>query len=456
MRRKIKIEAQIIGIVSLLVLIFTQACNLPKTRNTETNTQKTETPVIKEITNDGAWCWFSDPRAIYVDKDNIITGWVKKDGSVEVASLNTETEETKYNNIYPEFEFDDHDNPAFTLLPNGNVFTMYAWHSTRKGVLSNTTTSETDIESFGENLVFFPKTDELLEKFPRETYTYANPFVLSQEDNKLFVFGRWIGFKPNMIISEDNGQTWSEQYVIMSDKPFTPGNRPYVKYYSDGKSKIHMIFTDGHPRVEPTNSVYYCYYEKGTFWKADGTKICDLSGLPFHVTDASVVYKANDKTGRAWICDIVEKEGDPYILYTRHPQETDHRYHYAWYNSSSHIWEDHEICKAGKWFPQTPEGEVEREPHYMGNMSFNPNKPNEIYLSREINDVFEIEKYVTKNKGADWDITPITQNSKLDNVRPFVPRYQPAGAKTVVFWMENKKYIHYTDYDCNIKYIVEK
>ncbi|WP_297098434.1 BNR-4 repeat-containing protein [uncultured Draconibacterium sp.] len=419
--------------------------------------QKTadKTPVVKTLNEDGAWCWFSDPRAIYTADGQIVTGWVKKDGSIEVASLNPETDEAKFNNIYPQFEFDDHDNPAFTILPNGNLFTMYAWHSTGKGVLSNTTTNGTDIESFGENVVFKPTTEELLKKFPRETFTYANPFVLSEEDNKLFVFGRWIGFKPNMIISEDNGETWNEQYVIMSDDPFTPNNRPYVKYYSDGKSKIHMIFTDGHPRVEPTNSVYYCYYENGAFWKADGTKICDLDGLPFQVKDATVVYKADEEHGRAWICDVVEKDGTPYILYTRHPQETDHRYFYAWYNADTKTWEDHEICKAGKWFPQTPEGETEREPHYMGNMTFNPNKPNEIYLSREINGVFEIEKRTTNDGGNSWEIEPVTQNSTLDNVRPFIPRYQPKDSKTVVLWMENNKYIHYTDYDCSIKYYVE-
>jgi hypothetical protein len=440
-------------LLPVLSLVFLLACSSSTQKNPETS--QPHSPTIHTLCNDGAWCWFSDPRAIYTDADKIVTGWVKKDGSIEMASLNPETGDAKFNNIYPQFEFDDHDNPAFTQLPDGTIFTMYAWHATDKGVLSNTTTNGTAIESFGENVVFKPKTDELLKNFPRETYTYANPFVLSEEDNKLFVFGRWIGFKPNLIISEDQGKTWSQQYVVMSDVPFTPNNRPYVKYYSDGKSRIHMIFTDGHPRVEPTNSVYYCYYEKGAFWKADSTKICDLSGLPFQVTDATVVYKADEENGRAWICDVVEQKGTPYILYSRHPQETDHRYHYAWYNANTKTWEDHEICQAGKWFPQTPEGETEREPHYMGNMTFNPNKANEIYLSREINGVFEIEKRTTNDGGKSWKIEAITQNSTLDNVRPFIPRYQPKDAKTVVMWMENNKYIHYTDFDCSIKYIVE-
>lgn len=411
---------------------------------------------IKTLTNDGAWCWFSDPRAIYYSENKIITGWVKKDGSIEVASLNLKSGEKDTNEIYPQLEADDHDNPAFTVLPEGNVLAMFAWHSKKKGIIYNNTTNGADIQSFQENIVYKPKTDELLEKFPRETYTYANPFVLKNEGNKLFAFGRWIGYKPNMIISDDNGKTWEEQYVVISSKPFDPNNRPYVKYYSDGKSKIHLIFTDGHPHVEPTNSVYYCYYESGAFWKADGTKICNLEELPFTTKDASVVYEADEKLGRAWIADIAVKDNIPYVLYTRHPEETDHRYHYAWFNASANKWVDRQICKAGKWFPQTPKGKTEREPHYMGNMTIDPLKPEVVYLSREVNNVFEIEKFRTKDGGETWQITPVTKNSEYDNVRPYVPRNKPERASTVVLWMENKKYIHYTNYDTRINYYIDK
>ncbi|MCG6189062.1 BNR-4 repeat-containing protein [Maribellus maritimus] len=454
MNRTKKLRFPVLPIILFALGASFSACNSNK--NVKEKTDSIAKDTIPTLTDDGAWCWFSDPRAIYYSEDKIVTGWVKKDGSIETASLNIETGEKEFENINPKMEVDDHDNPAFAVLSNGNIITMYAWHSTKKGVISNTTTNGSDVHSFDENVVFKPVSDELLENFPRETYTYANPYILKAEDSKLFSFGRWIGYKPNLIISGDNGKTWDQQYVVVSNEPFDPNNRPYAKYYSDGASKIHMIYTNGHPRNEEFNSVYYCYYENGAFWKADGTKICTLSELPFDVEDGSLVYQASTETGRAWIADVVEKNGAPYILYSRHPEETDHRYHYAWYNSGSQKWEDVELCKAGKWFPQTQEGEVEREPHYMGNMTFNPQNPNDVYLSREVNDIFEIEKYSTNDQGKTWDITPITENSEYDNVRPYVPRYLPESAKTVVLWMENKKYIHYTDYDTRIKYMIEE
>ena len=444
------------AILIACLLIFTGLKTFGQVNtNSDTQTKIPDSETIHTFSDDGAWCWFSDPRAIYYDENLVITGWVKKDGSIEVASLDLKSGEKKFNNIYPQLEIDDHDNPAFVVLPNGNVFTMFAWHSTKKGVIYNQTSNGSDVQSFGENVVFLPKTEELIEKFPRETYTYANPYILKEENNKLFAFGRWIGFKPNLIISDDNGKTWDEQYVIISSEPFDPNNRPYVKYYSDGKSKIHLVFTDGHPQVEPQNSVYYCYYENGAFWKADGTKICTLEQLPFTPQDASMIYKPSGQSGRAWIADIVVKDEVPYILYSRHPEKTDHRYHYAHYNKTENKWEDHEICKAGKWFPQTQPGKTERESYYMGNLTLHPGNPEVVYLSREVNGIFEIEKHETGDGGSTWATTPITRNSDYDNVRPYVPRYLPEHAKTVVLWMENKKYIHYTDYDTSIKYFID-
>lgn len=427
----------------ILILFFSSALSAQKSN-------------IGTLTTDGAWCWFSDPRAIYMDKeDQVITGWVKKDGSIEAASLDLKSNEIKSKILFPQLEFDDHDNPAFVVLPDRNILAMYAWHSTKKGVVYNTTSKPADVTAFGEPVIFKPKTDQLLKDFPRETYTYANPYVLEKENNRLYSFGRWIGFKPNMISSDDNGITWNSQRVIISPTKFDPNNRPYVKYYSDGKSKVHMIYTDGHPRVEPTNSVYYCYYEKGAFWKADGSKICDVEDLPFSPKDASLVYKPTNSSGLAWIADIVvNKKDEPVILYTRHPVETDIRYHYARYDKKVGQWIDHEICKAGSWFPQTQDGAVEREPHYFGNMTIHPGNPNVIFLSREINDVFEIEKRTTLDGGKSWEIEPITANSKYDNVRPYIPRLTSKNDKAVVLWMENKKYIHYVNYDTAIKYWV--
>ncbi|GAA5221941.1 BNR-4 repeat-containing protein [Membranihabitans marinus] len=407
---------------------------------------------IKTLSNDGAWCWFSDPRAIFAgDNGDVFTGWVSSKGDIEVASLNVNTGEVKTKNIYPKMEVDDHDNPAFVELGDQRILTMYAWHSSTKGVIQNTTENPLDINSFGDNVVFKPRSQELVDKYVKETYTYANPFVLSKEKNKVFSFGRWIGYKPNMIQSEDNGETWAEPILVVTSKKLETNKRPYVKYYSDGVSKIHMIFTDGHPAVEPLNSVYYCYYESGAFWRADHSKICDVADAPFYFEDASVVYRATEKTGRAWVFDVaIDKKGRPVVAYSRYPRVKTHNYHYAVYDDGQ--WIDNKIIYSGAWFPEDVHGQRQKELNYSAGLTLDPSDPSIIYFSHDVNGIYEISKGKTKNLGRKWKLKPITSNSKYDNVRPFVPRYRKKGQQNVLLWMENSHYIHYTDYLSRIKY----
>ena len=40
----------------------------------------------------------------------------------------------------------------------------------------------------------------------------------------------------------------------------------------------------------------------------------------------------------------------------------------------------------------------------------------------------------------------------MDNVRPLLPRYRAKKDPLVLMWMENRTYIHFTEYDTSIKY----
>ncbi|MGD9329267.1 MAG: BNR-4 repeat-containing protein [Cyclobacteriaceae bacterium] len=401
------------------------------------------------LTEDGAWCWFSDPRAIYVD-GRVITGWVKSNGTVESASFDIRNQSIQTADLYFRLEKDDHNNPAFVRTSAGTVLAMYTRHSL-KDLFINELYSNDNGFSIREPQLIHPISKKELKEFPHETITYANPLLLEEEGNRIYCFGRWTGFKPNMMWSDDNGSTWTKSRVFITNYPFDPGNRPYVKYYSDGKSRIHFVFTDGHPRVELTNSVYYAYYEKDKFYKSDGSLITDIENIPFEPGDASVIYKSNEEEGRAWIADIGQDNyGNPVVLYTKSPEETDHRYWYARFKGGE--WLNYEICKSGKWFPQTQPGQKEREPHYFGNMTIHPDNANVVYLSRQINGTFEIERWETADYGKTWKHAAVTQNSEFDNVRPFVPRGLKAEDQEIVLWMENQKYIHYTDYRTSVKF----
>lgn len=400
------------------------------------------------LSEDGTWCWFSDPRAIVVDGD-IISGWVKANGTIEAVKLNIQQKTSELSELYNRLEVDDHNNPAFTTTENGKVLSMYTRHS-RKDLFINSWNSYETFDFSGAQLIH-PWTNDELEKYPVQTMTYANPYRLKAEQNRIYAFGRWTGFKPNIIWSDDHGKSWSPAKVFITNIPFHPRNRPYVKYYSDGVSKIHMVFTDGHPRLEATNSVYYAYYENGAFYRAGGDLITTLEDAPFEPNQASVVYTSTPENGRAWIADIsADDQNRPVILYTRSPTEQNHEYWYARFIDGK--WTTHKIVNSGGWFPETPEGVTEREPHYFGGMTNHPGNADVVYLSREVDGVFEIERWETSDYGKNWEKEAVTQQSTLDNVRPYVPRGLGASDTEVVLWMENKKYIHYTDYRSAIRY----
>lgn len=417
--------------------------------------QNVSTPGFPVFTEDGAWCWFSDPRAVYLgdDRRKIVSGWVKEDGTVQAGVLDLYSNTISALSLYEKLEKDDHNNPAFLPMANDRAMAFYSKHA-KEFLYYQTLTLKGAKAVSNEPVTFDPVSEEELTNFPRRQVTYANPYQLARENNRIYCFGRWTGYKPNVMWSDDNGASFTKSRVFIASKEWDPNNRPYVKYYSDGESKIHIVFTDGHPRVERTNSVYYAYYEKGGFWKVDGTYICSLKDAPFTPAEATLVYRATEQSGRAWVQDVaVDEEGNPVILYARYPSEKDHRYRYARYVKNA--WIDSEVCKAGKWFPQTPEGQYEKEPHYSGGMTMNPINPNEVFVSQQVAGVFEIVRYRTDDTGRSWEQEPVTQNSTYDNVRPYIPRNIRKGDPLVLLWMKNERYIHYTDFKSSIHYLID-
>ncbi len=454
--------------VLLLMVFFTVASyartedlanNSVVTNGDEEQGQKSQEKTdinIRKLTGNGAWCWFSGPRAIYLnnDRNELITGWITSNGSLEAGLLNYNTGKVQSQRVVSKLDKDDHANPGFAELPNHEILMAYSKHFDHK-VRVNKAANPIEALHFEATVEHDIYDADELERYPNKRVTYANPFCLEKENNRIYCFGRWTGYKPNITWSDDNGQSFEKSKVFITNFPFDGNNRPYVCYHSDGQSKIHILFTDGHPRIEPVNSVYYVCYENGAFWRADGTKICDMENIPFEPKDASLVYQATKEKGRAWIYDLsVDKEGHPVILYARYPEETAHFYHYAIFDGKQ--WVDNRMCHAGKWFPQTPKGKVEPEPHYAAGMSLHPLEPGTVYLSRDIEGTFEIEKWVTSDDGESWEVSAITQNSKHDNVRPLVPKNMKPGDPAVVLWMVAKKYRHYTDYKTRINYMVDE
>ncbi|MDZ7725588.1 MAG: glycoside hydrolase family 88 protein [candidate division KSB1 bacterium] len=394
----------------------------------------------QSMTDNGAWCWFSDPRAVYHD-GTVYTGWVTNTGDITVGALNTKSMNLEQTILHKNLTADDHAHPSLLIRPDGRIVVFYSKHGGDKMYI-RVSKKPHDISVWGP--VIHPEFDH-----SGNGICYTNPAQLSGEKNRMYLFWRGIDWKPTFSLSDDGGRSWADDRKLIESE----GARPYVKVVSDGDNSIHFAFTDGHPRQQPENSIYYMKYENGNFYKADGSEIKSMDDLPIQVKETDVVYDGKRTKVRAWIWDLaLDDQGRPVIAYTRLPDENDHRYHYVRWNGNG--WKDHELCIAGGWFPETPKHNTEREPHYSGGLVLDHDNPDMVYLSRDVSGTFEIEKWQTPDKGTTWIATPITRNSNYDQVRPVAVRGHQGEPS--VLWMHNRSYTHYTKYNSEIKMNIKK
>lgn len=397
------------------------------------------------ITNDGAWCWFSDPRAIYVG-NQVIGGYVDKEGSIWAFSYDTDLLEKKYFKLFEKLDYDDHANPSFMKLPDGRVVSFFSGHggTTNTPIYYRITKRPADITEWGPLQQVSPQIPG------RMGYCYTNAAQLSAEGGRTYLFFRGCNFKP-CFISTTDFKTWSAPQTLVQDDPGAYV-RPYMKVTNNGKDKIFFAFTDDHPRNNATNSIYFAYYQNGKYYRADGTVIEKASEAAITPASCDKVYDATQTLEKSWVWDIAfDEDENPVIVYARFSNiMPGHSYWYARWNGEK--WENRLITKAGHWFQRgtyTKE-KLEYECNYSGGVYLDHENPDVVYLSRPINDIFEIERRTTKDNGLHWDVEAVTRESDKDNVRPFVIRghkdNQPA-----VLWMYNYHYPAFREYHSGIR-----
>lgn len=393
----------------------------------------------QEFTSDGAWCFFADPRALYYEGQHQRTyaGWLTGVGDVRIGYFDHKLGTNESFLIRSALQQDDHANPSLYIDDLGHITIFYSAHN-GTSMYYRTTQVPEDLSTFGAE-----------KELPANTsghygYTYPTPIYLPEE-RQLYLFWRGGNFKPNFSVTSDLEQDdWSPVRTLIMDS----GQRPYIRYASNGKDTIHFSCTDGHPNIEPYNSIYYARYVDGAIYRADGSRIKQMTDLPLEIAEIEVVFDGKAAGHNAWIWDIAEDaHGYPVIVYAVFMSLEDHRYYYSRWNGEN--WVTNEITAAGRWFPQTPEGAVETEPYYSGGLILDHADPSILFLSREVNEIFEIERWQTSNLGVTWSSAPVTSNSVCHQIRPFLTRGHHGG-QALLFWMSGE-YVHYTKYKTSLR-----
>ena len=395
------------------------------------------------LSQDGAWCWFSDPRAVYHkgEKEQIYFGYLNSQGDVLIGVKNLQTGTISNFVLHDTLEIDDHNVPTILILPDARLMVFYNEHN--GNVFMRKSKFPEDIQAWEEETIVCRESDQY-------RYCYSNPVMLQKENNRIYLIGRKVGPTASfehwwhyLKYSDDEGKSWSDEIILLDNEGRK--NPPYLKVATDHQSRIDFLFTDGHPKIGSDVSTFHMYFRQDSFFQTNGKFIQQILNLPIPIQSVEKVYDASSTQIRSWIWDISLYNGIPYITYAHFPSEHDHIYHYAYW-SLDH-WEDHEIVNSGSWMPTLKQGDMVREAHYSGGIVLDPTHPDQIYLSRDILGKFEIEHRAMQSNGQ-WDTELLTDNSNKNNVRPYVVYGAPSD-KTFLMWMQGN-YRHYIDYNTQL------
>jgi len=392
------------------------------------------------VAKDAAWCWFSDPRAVYHkgNHERIYYGYINSKGDVLISSRDVNSGAIQTFVLHEKLQIDDHNVPTILFLPDGKMIAFYNEHS--GNVFMRKSINAEDITAWE---------DEVTLTFNNNRFCYTNPVMLSEENNRIYIFGRQVGkgftqWWQYYSYSDDLGKTWKEDKIYLDNK--NRDNPPYLKITSDNKSRIDVLFTDGHPKIGPDVSVFHMYYEKGNFHQTNGEILGPINGAPIEIAKVNKIYDASQSQIRGWIWDIaLDKNKRPVVTYSRYPSENDHRYYYAFWDGSK--WIDQEISKSGGWMPSLKQGDRVQEAHYSGGVVLDHQDPSNVYLSRQIEGYFEIEH--KRWNGKKWKTTPVTGHSTINNIRPYVVDGN-ANRRPILLWMTGF-YNHYTIYNTDLR-----
>ena len=405
----------------------------------ESEASTVEWTAIPEQTSlgDGAWSWFADPRAVH-HRGRTYVGWVAQDGDIKVSAYDHATLARTTALVASRVQVDDHANPAVQILPDGRVRAFYSAHGGMR-MWYRTSLAPEDITAWGP-----------AQTMPENStgafgFTYPNPVHLAAE-GRTYLFWRGGDFNPTFTSQADGSDAWAPVRRLIS----VAGERPYVKYDSDGESTIHIAFTNAHPNESGDVNIYYAAYRDGAFRRADGTVIGPLGTAIVPDTDDRVF----DAPQNAWIHDVAhDDQGRPVLVFavfdsTPVPRRFDHRYLYARWTGER--WETKPITAAGGSISEDP-----REPYYSGGITLDHEDPRTVYLSRQTGEgLWDVETWSTTDGGDSWRSEPVTAGSGTKNVRPVSPRGMlPFSGDMSVLWMRGR-YPYYLTYQTSIATIL--
>ena len=389
-----------------------------------------------QLSEEGAWCWFADPRAThYTNESGTINasyiGYIDVHGNVKALQIDYLTGRRTEVLVRSYFQPDDHNNPTFLVLPDERVLIIYSRHTDEPAFYYRVSKYPGDITILGEEKCI--KTNH--------NTTYPSPFLMSDDPEHFYLCWRGLGWHPTiarLTLPDENDDVeiaWGPYQMVQST-----GARPYAKYYSNGKDKLYMTYTTGHPDNEWPCWLYFNVINLHPTQGADGSvtvapTLEDIKGnhlstiadgkfrvnksteykqqYPYTLVDAPAGY-------RDWVWQIAcDEAGLPTIAMVRIDRtKQHHQYYYAKWTGDA--WRLTDLAYGGGRFHPS-----NTEYCYSGGMALDPECPGTVYLSVPTKNakgesIYEIWRYLVAYNGQVVMKDQVTYGSAKNNVRPFV------------------------------------
>lgn len=371
--------------------------------------------------SDAVWSWFSDPRGISVNGRPML-GSVSTAGDIQTHHATTVSPSPV--DLATAWQIDDHDVPGFLRRnSDGRILAFYSQHNGANPRLQISTNPD-DPSSWGSPT-------NIAAAWSLTAYSYAHPFQLLDEANDpIYFFFRAQAASGQRAIhmskSTDDGATFPAPTRIIA------GTYYYVKMAQFGNGRIGMAITQ-HPQdasdprpggpvgVSGYSSLYYVYYEGGTWQEIGGSPIT----LPIDPTALTPVYNGPSNSADAWVHDLqFDGSGNPVIAFATYANSHNPRYRYARHNGSS--WSVNEVAAGGD-NAITPFNDL--QPFYTGGFCIDPADVNIVYFGQLYLETWRMMRGVTADGGANWTFTVKGDSAGVITeklMRPFVVPGQTA------------------------------
>ena len=229
---------------------------------------------LRMLNDNGAWSWFEDERAILDPLRGRLlvgscasssgVGGATRNGDIDVAWLDLSAGRFGYFELHNQLQADDHDTPALMVRPDGRYLALYGKHGNDPLTRYRTSIAAGDATSWSSMTTYQHGAG----------LTYSNLYRLS-ESGRTYNFCRALNYDPNLMYSDDDGSTWTGGAKLLTEGG--GGDRPYLRYASDGVRRVHLIATNRHPR-NYDNSIYHGYLQDDKLHNSFG-QIVDSNSL---------------------------------------------------------------------------------------------------------------------------------------------------------------------------------